>query len=87
MKYTTDNNNEASKIKFRTLNLGDLFRLGSTLYLRVDEIEVERDYNNVCYNAVDIRYGEFHYIENDDVVERYEGEIVFKEDDFRSSWN
>ena len=89
MKYTTDSTNDKNKIRFQTLSYGDVFRLGSSLYIKTEELELRDEYYDdpKYFNAVDLRYGEHRYFESFDTVERYEGEIVFKEDDFHSDWN
>ena len=92
MRYKTDSTSEEKKIRFRNLALGDVFRLGSTLYVKTDEIEIrdDDDYSDdnwKYFNAVDLKHGEHRYIDRDDTVDYYKGEIVFKEDEFQSTWN
>lgn len=90
MKYKTDNTNDEKKIRFRVLRNGDVFRLGSTLYVKTEEIAIrnEEDYSDDWhyFNAVDLKYGGYKYIDGDDTVEYYNGEIVFREDEFQTAW-
>ena len=89
MRYKTDSTSEENKIRFRNLALGDVFRLGSTLYVKTDEIEIRDEYedNDQYFNAIDLNNGEHKYINGADTVEYYNGEIIFREDDFKSTWN
>lgn len=89
MKYKTDSTIDEKKIRFRTLRNGDVFRLGSTLYIKTNEVEVNDEYDedSHCFNAINLKYGEHKYIDGCDIVEYYRGEIIFKEDEFQSTWN
>ena len=92
MRYRTDSTIDEKKIRFGTLRNGDVFRLGSTLYVKTEELEIrdDDDYSSdkwKYFNAIDLKYGEHKYFEDDDTIEYYNGEIIFREDEFQTTWN